>query len=131
MVAEPGGPRKRIDGQIVELSIKAGEGLLVELKAKGSITELISRLLGETSSEKQTYSRFQESSSVDRESRDRTLQSTVEQIHDDPVPEMVEQLVKLPKTVSQDEIQTVQTMEVPLLQFNKVVDANVVVQAGP
>ena len=45
---------------------------------------------------------------------------TVEQIPDDPVPEMVEQLVKLPKTVSQDEIQTVQTMEVPLLQFNKV-----------
>ena len=94
MAAEPRGPRKRIDEQIVELSIKAGEGLLVELKAKGSITELISRLLEETSSEKQTYSRFQESSSVDRESRDRTLQSTVEQIHDDPVPEMVEQLVK-------------------------------------
>ena len=42
MVAEPGGPWKRI----VELSIKAGEGLLVELKVKGSITELISRLLG-------------------------------------------------------------------------------------
>ena len=79
-------------------------------------------IAGGTSSEKQTYSRFQESSSV--ESRDRTLQSTVEQIHDDPVPEMVEQLVKLPKTVSQDEIQTVQTMEVPLLQFiNKVIAA--------
>ena len=46
MVAEPGGPRKRIDKQIVELSIKAGEGLLVELNVKCSITELISRLLG-------------------------------------------------------------------------------------
>ena len=46
MVAEPGGPGKRIDEQIVELSIKAGEGLLEELKVKGSITELISPLLG-------------------------------------------------------------------------------------
>ena len=67
--------------------------------------------------ERQTYSRFQESPSVDWESRDRTLQSAVEQIHDDRVPEMVEQLMKLPKTVSQDEIQNVQTMEVPLTQF--------------
>ena len=58
------------------------------------------------------------------ESRDRTLQSTVEQIHDDLVTEMIEQLVKLPKTVSQDEIQTVQTLEVPLLHFiNKVIAA--------
>ena len=64
------------------------------------------------------------SRSVSTESQDQTLQSTVEEIHDDPVPEMVEQLVKLPKTVSQDEIQTVQTMEVPLLQFsNKVIAA--------
>ena len=56
------------------------------------------------------------------ESQDQTLQSTVEQIPDAPVPETVEQLVKLPKTLSQDEIQTVQTMEVPLLQsINKVV----------
>ena len=63
------------------------------------------------------------------ESQDQTLQNIVEQIHDAPVPEMVEQLVKLPKTVSEDEIQTVQTMEVPLLQsINKVVDAPVVVQ---
>ena len=53
------------------------------------------------------------------ESQDQTLQSTVEQIPDAPVPEMVEQLVKLSKTVSQDEIQTVQTMEVPLLQSIK------------
>ena len=52
MIGELGGPRKRIDEQIVELSIKAGEGLLVELKVKGSITELISRLLVKTSSEK-------------------------------------------------------------------------------
>ena len=45
---------------------------------------------------------------------------------DAPVPEMVEQLVKLcPKTKSQ----TVQTKEVPLLQsINKVVDVPVVVQ---
>ena len=33
----------------------------------------------------------------------------MEQIHDDPVTEMIEQLVKMPETVSQDEIQTVQT----------------------
>ena len=60
---------------------------------------------------------------------ERIEQSTVEQIPDTPVPEMVEQLVKLPKTVSQDEVQTVQTMEVPLLKsINKVVDAPVVVQ---
>ena len=72
---------------------------MVELKVKGSITELISRLLGKTSSEKQTYSQFQESSSIDGESQDRTLQSTVEQNHEDPVHEMVEQLVKLPKIV--------------------------------
>ena len=53
----------------------------------------------------------------------------MEQILDDPVPEMVEQLVKLPKNLSQDETQTVQTVEVPLLQFiNKVVDTLVVVQ---
>ena len=59
------------------------------------------------------------------ESQDQTLQSTVEQILDAPVPEMVGQLVKLPKTLSQ----TLQTMEVPLLQsINKVVDAPVVVQ---
>ena len=49
---------------------KAGEGVLVELKVKGSITEMISRLLGKTLSEKQTYSQFQESSSIDGESRD-------------------------------------------------------------
>ena len=79
--------------------------------------------------ERQTFSRFQESSSVDCESRDRTLQGAVEQIPDDLVREMAEQLVKLQKTVSQDEIQAVQTMEVLLLQFiNKVVDAFVVVQ---
>ena len=103
MVAEPGGPRKRIDEQIVELCIKAGEGLLVE-ELKALDHGIDQPIAGETSSEKQTYSRFQESSSVDRESQDRTLHSTVEQIHDDPVPEMVEQLVKLPKTESQDEI---------------------------
>ena len=58
------------------------------------------------------------------ESEDQTLQSTVEQIHDYLVPEKVELLVKLPKTVSQDEIQTEQTMEVPLMQFiNKVIAA--------
>ena len=51
MVAEQGGHRKRIDEQIVEFSIKAGEGLLVELKVKGSIMELINRLLEKTSSE--------------------------------------------------------------------------------
>ena len=63
MVAEPGGPRKRIDEQIVELSIEAGEGLLVELKVKGSITELISRLLGETSSETRQKACFDEETS--------------------------------------------------------------------
>ena len=53
----------------------------------------------------------------------------MEQIHDAPVPEMVEQLVKLLKTVSRYEIQTGQTMEVPLLQsINKVVDSPVAVQ---
>ena len=60
---------------------------------------------------------------------ERIEQSTVEQIPDTLGPEMVEQLMKLPKTVSQDEIQTVQPMEVPLLKsINKVVDAPVVVQ---
>ena len=39
------------------------------------------------------------------ESQDQTLQSTVEQIHGAPVPEMIEQLMKLPKIVSVDRIQ--------------------------
>ena len=63
MVAEQGGPRKRIDEQIVEFSIKAGEGLLVELKVKGSITELICRLLEETSSETRQKACFDEETS--------------------------------------------------------------------
>ena len=132
MVAEPGGPRKRV----VELSIKAGEGLLVELKVKGSITELISRLLGETSSETRQKACFDEETSkadtakhssiletaVSRSNLDsedssqyRTLQCTAEQILDGPVPEtmkqlvetpeMMTQLVEVPKTVSPDRIQ--------------------------
>ena len=65
------------------------------------------------------------------ESKDQAVQSTVEQIHDAPVPEMVEQLVKLPKTVPRrnpdSAVQTI--MEVPLLQsINKVVDSPVAVQ---
>ena len=108
MVAEPGGPRKRIDEQIVELSIEAGECLLVELKVKGSITELIGRLLGETSAETRQKACFDEETSttdpakhssiletaVSRStldngisSRDRTLQCTAEQILEVPVPE--------------------------------------------
>ena len=126
MVAEPGGSRKRIDEQIVEFSIKAGEGLLVELKVKGSITELISRLPGETSSETKQKACFDEEtwkadtakhssildavvsrSTLDSEvsSRDRTLQCTVEQILDIPVPETAKQLAEMPKIVSQDRIQ--------------------------
>ena len=38
-------------------------------------------------------------------SRNRTLQCTVEQIHDVLVPEMAKQLVEVPETVSQDRIQ--------------------------
>ena len=126
MVAEPGGPRKRIDEQIVEFSIKAGEGLLVELKVKGSITKLISQLLGETSSETKQKACFDEETSkadtakhssiletavsrstLDSEvsSRDRTLQCTAEQILDVPVPETMKQLEELPETISEDRTQ--------------------------
>ena len=52
-------------------------------------------------------------------SRDRILQGTVEQISDVPVPQMVEQLVKLPKTVSQDRIQqrtAEQIVDIPVPQ---------------
>ena len=118
MVAEHGCPRKRV----VELSIKAGEGLLVELKVKGSITELISRLLGETSSETRQKACFDEETSkadtakhssiletavsrsyLDSEdsSRDRTSQCTVEQILNDPVPETMKQLVETPEMMTQ------------------------------
>ena len=89
-------------------SIEAGEGLLVELKVKGSITELISRLLGKTSSETRQKACFDEETSktdsakhssiletavsrstLDNEisTRDRTLQCTAEQILEVPVPE--------------------------------------------
>ena len=122
MVAEPGGPWKRI----VELSIKAGEGLLVELKVKGSITELISRLLGETFSETRQKACFDEEmskadtakhsstletavsrSTLDSEdsSRYRTLQCTAEQILDVSVPETLKQLVEMPETISENRIQ--------------------------
>ena len=118
MVAEPGGPGERV----VELSIKAGEGLLVELKVKGSITELISRLLGETSSETRQNACFDEETSeadtakhtsiletaVSRSTLDsedssqyRTLQCTAEQILDVPVPETMKQLVEMPEMVTQ------------------------------
>ena len=99
----------------------------VELKTLADASKVLQQ--GTRGAKGQTHSRFQESSSVDWESRERTLQGTVEQIPDDPVPKMVEQLLKLPKNLSQDETQTVQTVEVPLLQFiNKVVDTLVVVQ---
>ena len=55
-------------------------------------------------------------------SRDRILQGTVERVLHVPVPEMVEQLVKLPKTVSEDGIQqrTVeQTVDIPVPQVVK------------
>ena len=93
---------------------------------KGSITELISRLLEETSSETKQKACFDEETSkadtakhssiletavsrstLDSEvsSRDRTLQCTVEQILDILVPETVKQLAEMPKIVSQDRIQ--------------------------
>ena len=106
----------------MELSIKAGEGLLVELMVKGSITELISRLLAETSSETRQKACFdEETSKADTEKRSsiletavsrstldsedsskyRTLQCTVEQILDVPVPETMKQLVEMPEMVTQ------------------------------
>ena len=55
-------------------------------------------------------------------SRDRILQDTVERVLEVPVPEMVEQLVKLLKTVSEDGIQqrnVVRIADIPVPQVVK------------
>ena len=77
--------------------------LAEELKTLADATKVLQE--GTRGAGGQTYSRFQESSSVDWESRDRNLLGTVEQIPDFLAPEMVEQLVKLPTTVSENRIQ--------------------------
>ena len=89
---------------------------------KGSITELISRMVGETSSETRQKACFDEETSkadtakhssiletaVSRSTLDsadssqyRTLQCTAEQILDVPVPETMKQLVEMPEMVTQ------------------------------
>ena len=81
-----------------------GHATIVFPQIRGGVnTNGIASALVELGSDVFTVSR--ESSSFDWESRDRNLLGTVEQIPDFLAPEMVEQLVKLPTTVSENRIQ--------------------------
>ena len=114
MVAEPGGPRKRIDEQIVELSKTSSE-----TRQKACFDEETSK--DDTAKHSSILETAVSRSTLDSEvsSRDRTLQCTVEQILDVPVPETMKQLVEVPETIFEDRTQQRIVKQSLVFQFRR------------